>query len=125
VAGAATTHDLPTIAGTWTGADTRLREEAGLSPDGTEALREALDRVADGAGTVEDVVVATHEALAASPVELAIANLDDVLCVEERPNMPGTVDEWPNWSIAQPVPVDELIAGDPPATLTSIRRRPR
>jgi len=126
VAGAATTHDLPTIAGTWTGADTKLRAEAGLEPDGTESLRETLERVAgEDATSVEEVVVRTHEALAASPVELAIANLDDVLCVEERPNMPGTVDDWPNWSIAQPVPVDELVAGEPPETLTSIRRRER
>lgn len=125
VAGAATTHDLPTIAGTWTRADARLREEAGLPADGTDALRASLARIAgDDDAAVEVVVVSVHEALAASPVELAIGNLDDVVCVEERPNMPGTVDEWPNWSIAQPVPVDDLVAGDPPATLTSLRRRP-
>jgi len=124
VAGAATTHDLPTIAGTWNHADTRLREEAGLRADGTDALRASLARMVDDRdASVEDVVVAVHEALAASPVELAIGNLDDVLCVEERPNMPGTIDEWPNWSIAQPVPVDDLVAGDPPDTLTSLRRR--
>jgi 4-alpha-glucanotransferase len=28
--------------------------------------------------------------------------------VQERPNMPGTVDEWPNWSIALPVPLEDL-----------------
>ena len=27
----------------------------------------------------------------------------DAIGVEERPNMPGTVDEWPNWSLALPV----------------------
>ncbi|MFP5322297.1 MAG: 4-alpha-glucanotransferase [Acidimicrobiia bacterium] len=125
VAGAATTHDLPTIAGTWNRADARLREEAGLSADGTDALRASLERVVgrDDA-PARDAIVAVHEALAASPVELAIGNLDDVLCTEERPNMPGTVDEWPNWSIAQPVTVDELTAGDPPDTLTSLRRTP-
>jgi len=122
VAGAATTHDLPTVAGTWTHADAHRRAAAGLSADGTDALRTSLVRVAPDADTVEDVVVAVHEALAAAPVELAIGNLDDVLCVEERPNMPGTVDEWPNWSIAQPVPIDELVGGDPPDTLTSLRR---
>jgi len=124
VAGAATTHDLPTIAGAWTGADSRLRSEHGLSADGTQALRSTLERVAGDAGTVEDVVVAVHGSLAASPVELAIGNLDDVLCVEERPNMPGTVDEWPNWSIALPVPIDDLVAGEPAETL-ALRRDPR
>lgn len=124
VAGAATTHDLPTVAGTWTHADARLREEAGLSADGTDALRETLARVAGDAESVEEVVVRVHEALAAAPVELAIGNLDDVLCTEERPNMPGTVDEWPNWSIAQPTLVDDLVAGEPPETLTSLHRTP-
>ena len=36
------------------------------------------------------------------------ATLDDVLEVEERPNMPGTTDAWPNWSIALPEPLEEL-----------------
>ena len=39
---------------------------------------------------------------------LVTATLDDVLAVEERPNMPGTIDERPNWSIALPVPIDDL-----------------
>uniref|UniRef100_UPI0022B9DE81 4-alpha-glucanotransferase n=1 Tax=Klebsiella pneumoniae TaxID=573 RepID=UPI0022B9DE81 len=42
VGGAVTTHDLPTIAGTWTGADAELRADAGLSDDGTPSLRERL-----------------------------------------------------------------------------------
>lgn len=125
VGGAVTTHDLPTIAGTWDRADARLRREAGLSDDGTDSLRESLERlVGDDDHEVADVVVAAHEALAASPVELAIANLDDVLCIPERPNMPGTVDEWPNWSIAHPDLIDDLIDGPPPPTLQSIRRTP-
>ena len=126
VGGAVTTHDLPTIAGTWTGADAELRQEAGLSDDGTPSLRESLQRlVGDGEHQVSEVIVAAHEALAASPVDLAIANLDDVLCVPERPNMPGTTDQWPNWSIAHPDPIDDLVEGPPPATLTSIRRPDR
>jgi 4-alpha-glucanotransferase len=123
VGGAVTTHDLPTIAGTWTGADARLRAEAGLSTDGTDSLRDSLRRIVqDDDADVADVVVSTHEALAESPVDLAIANLDDVLCIEERPNMPGTVDEWPNWSIAHPNPIEDLIERPAPPTLRSIRR---
>ena len=36
------------------------------------------------------------------------ATLDDALGVEERPNMPGTVDEWPNWRLALPRPIDDF-----------------
>jgi len=123
VAGAATTHDLPTIAGTWTGEDTRQREEAGLDTKGAETLKPTLERiVGEDDVDVEEVVVRTHRALAESPVELAIANLDDVLCVTERPNMPGTIDEWPNWSIALPTPIDELVEGPAPRTIQAIRR---
>jgi 4-alpha-glucanotransferase len=28
--------------------------------------------------------------------------------VDERPNQPGTVDQWPNWSIALPVPLEDI-----------------
>ena len=34
------------------------------------------------------------------------ASLEDAAAVEERPNMPGTVDQWPNWSLAYSV--DEI-----------------
>ncbi len=54
VLGAATTHDLPTIAGVWTGADERLRTEAGLTTEGNDRLRSAIARVAgEGADTTD------------------------------------------------------------------------
>ena len=39
---------------------------------------------------------------------LLTAGLDDALGVEERPNMPGTIDQWPNWRIALPLSLEEL-----------------
>jgi 4-alpha-glucanotransferase len=59
---------------------------------------------------VSDVVVAAHEKLARSPSMVVMATLDDALCVEERPNLPGTTTERPNWSIALPKPIDDLDA---------------
>ncbi|MGK2929627.1 MAG: 4-alpha-glucanotransferase [Acidimicrobiales bacterium] len=123
VLGAATTHDLPTIAGVWTGADRRQREEAGLSADGTEQLRETVRRIAGESPDVEGAICAVHEALAASPADIVVGNLDDVLAVEERPNMPGTIDEWPNWSIALPTSLDDLVDGPAPATLRALTER--
>jgi len=55
-------------------------------------------------------VVAAHRALAAAPSALVGATLEDALRVAERPNMPGTVDSWPNWSLALPVPLEDLEA---------------
>jgi 4-alpha-glucanotransferase len=53
-------------------------------------------------------VVAAHRSLAGAPSALVAATLEDALQVPERPNMPGTTDSWPNWSLALPVPLEEL-----------------
>jgi 4-alpha-glucanotransferase len=38
-----------------------------------------------------------------------LLTLDDAAAVADRPNMPGTIDEWPNWRIALPAPVEDLL----------------
>lgn len=40
-----------------------------------------------------------------------LATLDDLAAVPERPNMPNTIDEWPNWRLALPVGHDEVLHG--------------
>jgi 4-alpha-glucanotransferase len=107
-----TTHDLPTIAGLWTGSDLEDQKRIGLEPNeaSTQALRDRLREVtgvADDA-PVDEVVTATYEALSDAPCMLLTAGLDDALGVQERPNMPGTLDEWPNWRIALPLPLEEI-----------------
>jgi 4-alpha-glucanotransferase len=109
---AVTTHDLPTVAGMWTGSDVEDQRSIGTSPNeaGEEAVRDRLRRatgLADGA-PVGEVVVAAYEALAAAPSRVVLATLEDAAGAAERPNMPGTVDEWPNWSIPLPVTVEAL-----------------
>lgn len=128
VLGAATTHDLPTITGAWTGADARHRADAGLPIEDSARLRRPLEAIADGAGLpgdapADDVVVAVHRALAQSPVEVVIGTIDDVLGIDERPNMPGTIDQWPNWSIALPTTIDDLATATPPAALRALSDR--
>jgi 4-alpha-glucanotransferase len=34
--------------------------------------------------------------------------LEDALGVVERPNYPGTTDEWPNWRIALPASLENI-----------------
>jgi 4-alpha-glucanotransferase len=110
--GLVTTHDLPTVAGVWTGSDVEDQRVAGVpvAEEGAAAVRRRLARVTglpDDA-PVADAVVAAHRALAASPSALVAATLEDALQVTERPNMPGTVDSWPNWSLALPEPLEQL-----------------
>ncbi|HXM58894.1 MAG TPA: 4-alpha-glucanotransferase [Candidatus Dormibacteraeota bacterium] len=110
---ALTTHDLPTVAGIWEGSD----------PDG--AVRERLRRhagVADDAPTCE-VAEAAYRALARSPSRLLAATLEDAICVAERPNKPGTTTEWPNWSLALPLTLEELRQDPGPVRLAEALRR--
>jgi 4-alpha-glucanotransferase len=109
---AVTTHDLPTIAGLWTGDDLEDQKRIGTEPneEATQALRDRLKKatgVADDA-PVDEVVVATYDALSDAPCLLLTAGLDDALGVRQRPNMPGTTDQWPNWRIALPIPLEEI-----------------
>ncbi len=120
---AVTTHDLPTVAGLWTGSDLDDQKGIGLEPneEGTKELRERLRRVtgvADDA-PVDEVVTATYEALSDAPCMLLTAGLDDALGVKERPNMPGTLDEWPNWRIALPLTLEEVEADPRPRAIAA------
>jgi 4-alpha-glucanotransferase len=119
---AVTTHDLPTIAGLWGGTDLEEQRRLGLVPneEATEATREHLASMTlDG----QDVVDGAYAALGRTPCLLLTGTLDDALGVEERPNMPGTLDEWPNWSIALPVPLEQIEQEDGPRRVAEKLRR--
>ena len=108
---AVTTHDLPTVAGLWTGADLAEQREQGTGSDeelerGRAALLEHLPGLREQA-PVEEAVQHAHELLARAPSMLLAATLDDAVAEQRRPNMPGT-EGRPNWSLPLPVPVEEL-----------------
>jgi 4-alpha-glucanotransferase len=107
-----TTHDLPTIAGLWTGWDAAAQKKIGLDPNdtGIKTLRDKLKRLGSLAedSPVETVIEATYRALARAPSRVLLATLDDAIAVPERPNLPGTIKEWPNWSLALPLTLEEL-----------------
>jgi 4-alpha-glucanotransferase len=107
-----TTHDLPTIAGLWSGSDLQQQEQMGLSPnvESTCALRADLLKrtgVRDDA-PADEVVLATYAALAEAPSAVLTATLDDALAVQARPNMPGTTVEYPCWCIALPQTLEQI-----------------
>lgn len=95
------THDLPTVAGIWNLSEPDQRQhhlrrrlvEATRLPDSTPAV---------------DVAVAAYTALARARPRIVLASLEDALGVEERPNVPGTTTEFPNWRRALPVPLEEI-----------------
>jgi 4-alpha-glucanotransferase len=108
---AITTHDLPTVAGLWTGTDVEEQREHGTGTEeelerGRTSLLAHLPGLPDDA-PVEKAVEEAHRRLAEAPSLLLSATLDDALGERRRPNMPGTTDR-PNWSLPLPVPVEDL-----------------
>lgn len=126
-----TTHDLPTIPGWWRGRDIEWRAKLKLfGPNDTEAdqrktreadkqaLRAALERTGallrhPPADTPDaPPVSAILEFTAHGPAPLVVVPLEDLLALNEQPNIPGTIDEHPNW--VQRLPVAALTLFDAP-----------
>jgi 4-alpha-glucanotransferase len=109
---AVTTHDLPTVAGLWTGSDLKAQRRLNLNPNeaGMREMRERLARVTESTERtrVAEVIRRTYEVLSRAPSVVVAATLEDAAAVEARPNMPGTVSEWPNWSLPLPTPLETL-----------------
>lgn len=120
------THDLPTAPGFLRGEHVRVRAELGLLDDpAAEEAKAAAERaelldllVAEGLLESPDeadedtVVVALHGLLASARSRIVLASLYDVLGEPRQPNLPGTVDEYPNWRIPLPVTLEEALADD-------------
>ncbi len=123
---AVTTHDLPTVAGLWSGEDTDAQRSIGVPVNerGTAEIRGRLARVARGSEQPADVIASAYAALAASPSMLVVASLEDAAEVVERPNMPGTTgDRWPNWRLSLPQPLEVVLASPLAQRLAAILRR--
>jgi 4-alpha-glucanotransferase len=121
-----TTHDLPTAAGFLAEEQVRVRDELGqlgvpVEEERASVRREkqALLAMLEAAGLLEehggDVVLAMHAALAASPCRLVLAAFGDAVGDLRQPNLPGTVEEYPNWRLpvadgaGRPLGLEELL----------------
>lgn len=122
-----TTHDLPTVAGWWRGSDLALRRDLGTLGEQETGERDA-DRadlwqaIADAGLAasvqppldVDPVVDAAVGFVAKAADALALVPIEDVLGVADQPNLPGTIDEHPNWRRRFAVPAGDLLK-DPAA----------
>lgn len=117
------THDVATVAGWWRGRDLdwnrRLSRGSGNWQD--EEERRMADRKAlwstIGAGAAmpprddpAPVVAAALKHLGGTPCALTIVPLEDLLALDEQPNLPGTIDEHPNWRRRLSAPLADLLA---------------
>jgi 4-alpha-glucanotransferase len=134
------THDLPTAAGFLRAEHVRVRAERGLLTDPeAEHERSAAERaelldvlaahdLLPAEVTEENLVAALHALLATAASTLLLASPQDALGDHRQPNLPGTVDEYPNWRIRLDKPVAELLADQrllrAAAALRAARPRP-
>jgi 4-alpha-glucanotransferase len=105
------THDLPTVAGWWRGRDIDWRETLGQAGPAEREEREADKAMlwqafgASGAAHSGPPLADDGDAVAdaacvhvgGSACELVMLPLEDALAAVEQPNLPGTLDEHPNW----------------------------
>jgi 4-alpha-glucanotransferase len=129
------THDLPTLKGWWAGMDIGERERLGWY-DGEQAaqLREAraedrrlLLAALKHAGVLpasfepvlggempypemlpDAICVAAHAMLAKAASRLVAVQVEDLGGVEDQANLPGTVDQYPNWRRKLPFDLAQL-----------------
>ncbi|MCT2987974.1 4-alpha-glucanotransferase, partial [Propionibacterium freudenreichii] len=74
---------------------------------------------------IHAAVVARYRLLAQSPSRVVLASLDDAAAVRERPNVPGTIDEYPNWRLALPEPIDTLLNAPLARDVVAVMRETR
>jgi 4-alpha-glucanotransferase len=132
--GATGTHDHATIAGILLGTDPQDMLRVGKSID-AEAERERQRALAREAGLPEEgpyspgqvrqAILARCATISDSLSRVVVFNLEDAAAVKERPNMPGTTTQWPNWSLALPLPADEVLTGELAQAIASYANRTR
>jgi 4-alpha-glucanotransferase len=106
------THDLPTFAGWLAQHDLRMRAAlripAGETGEERAAAVAALHAALRSQGFAACDFSAVVGYLAASPARMLAVALEDVLEVRDQANIPGTVDEHPNWRRKLPLDLESL-----------------
>ena len=116
------THDLPTIRGFLSANDIQLRENLGIlaGPPGRSEREqrarevERLGALLSEMGLLEDAsdpdqwIEGLHAFIEQCGSQLRLLSLHDVLKEAGQPNLPGTVHEYPNWSLRYSRPIEEF-----------------
>jgi 4-alpha-glucanotransferase len=108
------THDLSTYAGWRSFSDLKMKRSLGLDPGETDDARwhalGMLDEVLRQSDIHQNDLYSVARFLARTRSRLMVISLEDLLGVIDQPNIPGTVDEHPNWRQRLPVAVEDIAA---------------
>lgn len=125
------THDLPTLAGFWSGRDIEARREVGLIDEASRSRQieerqiekqKILDLLFQfhllpepyptSAADLPELTGELHNAvagfLASTPSQLMVLNQEDLFKDGEQQNLPGTTHQYPNWRHKMMFRVEEL-----------------
>jgi len=115
------THDMPTIAATWTGIDIHQQVELNILAPEKEAVhaarresakRQLLGLLESANGTDEDnltsVVPSIMTWLGRSKARFVMTSIDDLMLETEQPNVPGIDEGRPNWRYRLRHPLPQL-----------------
>ncbi|HUQ93593.1 MAG TPA: 4-alpha-glucanotransferase [Bryobacteraceae bacterium] len=141
-----TTHDLPTLAGFWTGRDIEARKAAGLLSSGEGYARQHAERAMDkqrmldvlhesgllpawfprDAGGVPELTGELHNAiigfLVQTPSMVMVLNQEDLTKETEQQNLPASTWQYPNWRRKMKYTVEELRTGKAPQDCAAMFR---
>jgi 4-alpha-glucanotransferase len=125
------THDLSTYAGWRSFSDLALKRSLGIDPGESDDARwHALTMLSD---MLRHNAIDRHDLyavagfLARTKSRLLAISLEDLLGVIDQPNIPGTVNEHPNWRQRLPLAIDQIASAIDVAALkvaTAGRTRP-
>jgi 4-alpha-glucanotransferase len=107
------THDMATFKGWLTGHDIDAKRAVGVDPgedmnvrrDSHRLICDMLER--SGLGRELNLPTAVRF-MARTASRLLVVSAEDILGVTEQPNMPGTIDEHPNWRRKLPVDLADI-----------------
>ena len=118
-------HDLSTLRAWWEGADLDLKANMGLIHNSEALERERRQREYDRGQLLEalraeglissdghmasaELIAVVHSYLCRTGSVLAVAQLDDITREVEPVNIPGTVDQYPNWRRRLSISLEDL-----------------
>jgi len=106
------THDVSTFAGWRDHRDLAVKRALGIDPGETSEQRDgafhALDQALRQRGIEGADFSAVANFLAGTPSRLLVISLEDLLGITDQVNLPGTVDEHPNFRQRLPIDLEEL-----------------
>jgi 4-alpha-glucanotransferase len=120
------THDLSTYAGWRSFGDLKTKRALGIDPGESDDARwhalAMLDNVLRENGITNSDLYSVANFLARTPSRLLAIALEDFLGLVDQPNIPGTVNEHPNWRRRLPVSLEQIASTIDVAALKAATR---